>query len=163
LLGSAQVQNSLNNSIHQSDLSPCSSTAVGAAGHHVCTAIVSALAIFIFAATFRAGLDRGMDHLVGGQAAARVANAIAAVMTKERFGEGRYAVSGCVFGLLINHGFGGSSETLKSGAVLDHALERTRRDLPMLSEHCTYGRRLGLCRFRRACVLAVRRPGNSGA
>ncbi|MFL5046377.1 MAG: hypothetical protein ACJ8EA_16195 [Xanthobacteraceae bacterium] len=120
---------------------------IGLVGHRVWIAIVSALAIFLFAATFRAGLDRGMDHLVGWQASARVANAIAGVMTEDTFGQGRYAVSECAFGLLNTHGFIGNPdvaarlgvtvpESLKSGALLDHALERARRELPMLGEHC---------------------------
>ena len=68
-------------------------------------------------------------------------------MTEDAFRQGRYAVSGCAFQLLTTHGFIGNPdvakrlgvtvpESLKSGALLDHALERARRELPTVGEHC---------------------------
>jgi hypothetical protein len=108
------------------------------------------MAIFIFGATFRAGIDRGMDQLVSQEGYGRVLNAIAAVMTEQRFGQGGYALSNCVYEGLSRRGFTVDPEVGKQLAVdmpgnlhsalfLDRVLQDMQRDLPKLSDYCGLG------------------------
>src|SRR5215471_7358027 len=60
------------------------------------TVVVAIIALLIFGATFRAGIDRGMDRLVSWEGYGRILNAIAAVMTEQRFHQGGYALSNCI-------------------------------------------------------------------
>jgi multisubunit Na+/H+ antiporter MnhG subunit len=108
------------------------------------------MAIFIFGATFRAGIDRGMDQLVSQEGYGRVLNAIAAVMTEQRFGQGGYALSNCVHEGLSRRGFTtdpnvakqpgiGIPGNLHSALFLDRMLQDMQRDLPKLSDYCGLG------------------------
>jgi hypothetical protein len=108
------------------------------------------MAIFIFGATFRAGIDRGMDQLVSQEGYGRVLNAIAAVMTEQRFGQGGYALSNCIHEGLSRRGFTLDPEVGKQLAVdmpgnlhsalfLDRVLQDMQRDLPKLSDYCGLG------------------------
>jgi hypothetical protein len=108
------------------------------------------MAIFIFGATFRAGIDRGMDQLVSQEGYGRVLNAIAAVMTEQRFGQGGYALSNCVHEGLFRRGFTRDPEisrqqgidipgNLHSALVLDKILQDMQRDLPKLAGDCGVG------------------------
>ena len=108
------------------------------------------LALFIFGATFRAGIDRGMDQLVSQEGYGRVLNAIAAVMTEQRFRQEGYALSNCIFEALYRRGFTTDPEVAKqlgvkvpdnlaSALFLDKVLQDVQRDLPKLSDNCGLG------------------------
>jgi len=108
------------------------------------------LALFIFGATFRAGIDRGMDQLVSQEGYGRVLNAIAAVMTEQRFRQEGYALSNCIFEALYRRGFTTDPEVAKqlgvkvpdnlaSALFLDKILQDMQRDLPKLSDNCGLG------------------------
>jgi hypothetical protein len=108
------------------------------------------LALFIFGATFRAGIDRGMDQLVSQEGYGRVLNAIAAVMTEQRFRQEGYALSNCIYEALYRRGFTTDPEVAKqlgvkvpdnlaSALFLDKVLQDVQRDLPKLSDNCGLG------------------------
>src|ERR1700730_14521289 len=124
--------------------------ATSGAGTPVLNILFGLMAIFIFGATFRAGIDRGMDQLVSQEGYGRVLNAIAAVMTEQRFGQGGYALSNCVYEGLSRRGFTLDPEVGKQLAVdmpgnlhaalfLDRVLQDVQRDLPKLSDNCGLG------------------------
>src|SRR5262249_18950787 len=114
--------------------------------------VLGLAALFILGATFRAGIDRGMDQLVSWEGHGRVLNAVAAVMTEQRFGQGGYALSNCIHGDLYRRGFTSDPEVAKQLGVtipdnlralfLDRVLQDTQRDLPRLSENCGLGNSL---------------------
>jgi hypothetical protein len=108
------------------------------------------LALFIFGATFRAGIDRGMDQLVSQEGYGRVLSAIAAVMTEQRFRQEGYALSDCIREALYRRGFTTDPEVAKqlgvkvpdnlaSALFLDKILQDVQRDLPKLSDNCGLG------------------------
>src|ERR1700730_3497726 len=108
------------------------------------------LALFIFGATFRAGIDPGMDQLVSQEGYGRVLNAIAAVMTEQRFRQEGYALSNCIYEALYRRGFTTDPEVAKqlgakvpdnlaSALFLDKVLQDVQRDLPKLSDNCGLG------------------------
>jgi len=116
-------------------------------GHQVMiNVLIGVVALVIFGATFRAGTERGMDQLVTWEGYGRVLNAVAAVMTKERFGVGGYALSNCIHNELENRGFTSDPEITKRLGVtvpqnlrapfLDQVLADMHRDLPNVSENC---------------------------
>jgi hypothetical protein len=124
--------------------------ATSGAGAPLLNILFGLMAIFIFGATFRAGIDRGMDQLVSQEGYGRVLNAIAAVMTQQRFGQGGYALSNCVHEGLSRRGFTVDPEVGKQLAVdmpgnlhsalfLDRVLQDMQRDLPKLSDYCGLG------------------------
>ncbi|MGH7782834.1 MAG: hypothetical protein ACREO5_03185, partial [Candidatus Binatia bacterium] len=98
-------------------------------------------------ATFRAGINRGMDHLVTWEGYGRILNAISAVMTEQRFGQGGYALSDCIRSDLENRGLTADPEIAKragvtvpqnldSGPFLDKLLQDTWSDLQNLPSSC---------------------------
>jgi hypothetical protein len=108
-------------------------------------ALVALIAFSIFGATFRTGIHYGMDKKVAWEAWGRVLQAISAVMTAERYGEGGYALSDYIFSELYARGFNGDDPEVvqKFGmkvpenfqaSFLDDVLQRTWRDLPNISE-----------------------------
>jgi hypothetical protein len=108
--------------------------------------LVAGVALMLFGATFRAGIDGGMDRLVSMEGYGRVLNAIAAVMTKQRFHEGGYALSDCIYRELEGRGFTADPEIAKQAGTtvpqnlrahfLDKLLEDMERDLPKLPSNC---------------------------
>jgi len=106
--------------------------------------LIALVALFIFGATFRTGIHYGMDQKVGWEGYGRVLNAVAAIMTEKRFGEGGYALSDFVHGQLTERGFTTDPDIVKKlgltvpknlqAAFLDDVLQRTWRDLPNLPE-----------------------------
>jgi hypothetical protein len=110
------------------------------------TVVVAIICLLIFGATFRAGIDRGMDRLVSMEGYGRILNAIAAVMTEQRFHQGGYALSNCIHNELERRGFTVDPEIVKrAGATvpqnlrvhfLDKMLEDMQRDLPKLADYC---------------------------
>jgi hypothetical protein len=108
-------------------------------------ALVTLIAFSIFGATFRTGIHYGMDKKVAWEAWGRVLQAISAVMTAERYGEGGYALSDYIFSELYARGFTGDDPEVvqKFGmkvpenfqaSFLDDVLQRMWRDLPSVSE-----------------------------
>src|SRR5215467_14938468 len=77
------------------------------------TVVVAIIGLLIFGATFRAGIDRGMDRLVSMEGYGRILNAIAAVMTEQRFHQGGYALSNCIHNELERRGFTVDPEIVK--------------------------------------------------
>src|SRR5262245_58805859 len=75
--------------------------------------LVALIALFLFAATFRTGIQYGMDRKVSWEGWGRVIQAIAAVMTDERYGEGGYALSNFIFSDLNSHGLTGDPATVE--------------------------------------------------
>src|SRR5262245_61673269 len=110
------------------------------------TVVVAIIGLLIFGATFRAGIDRGMDRLVSMEGYGRILNAIAAVMTEQRFRQGGYALSNCIHNELERRGFTIDPEVVtRAGATvpqnlrahfLDRLLQDMQRDLSKLPEHC---------------------------
>jgi hypothetical protein len=110
------------------------------------TVAVAIIGLLIFGATFRAGIDRGMDQLVSMEGYGRILNAVAAVMTEQRFHQGGYALSNCIHNELERRGFTLDPEIVKrAGATvpqnlrahfLDKLLEDMQRDLPKLADYC---------------------------
>src|SRR5215813_1345909 len=110
------------------------------------TVVVAIIGLLIFGATFRAGIDRGMDQLVSMEGYGRILSAIAAVMTEQRFHQGGYALSNCIHNELERRGFTVDPEIVKrAGATvpqnlrahfLDKLLEDMQRDLSKLPDHC---------------------------
>jgi hypothetical protein len=110
------------------------------------TVIVAIIGLLIFGATFRAGIDRSMDQLVSMEGYGRILNAIAAVMTEQRFRQGGYALSNCIHNELERRGFTVDPEIVKrAGATvpqnlrahfLDKLLEDMQRDLSKLPDQC---------------------------
>jgi hypothetical protein len=106
--------------------------------------LIALVAFFIFGATFRTGIHYGMDQKVGWEGYGRVLNAVAAIMTEKRFGEGGYALSDFVHWQLTARGFTTDPETVKKlgltvpenlqASFLDDVLQRTWRDLPDVPE-----------------------------
>jgi hypothetical protein len=111
-----------------------------------CTVVVVIIGLLIFGATFRAGIDRGMDRLVSMGGYGRILNAIAAVMTEQRFHQGGYALSNCIHNELERRGFTVDPEIVKRAGstvpqnlrahFLDEMLEDMQRDLPKLADYC---------------------------
>jgi hypothetical protein len=66
--------------------------------------VIASMATLFFCATFRAGIDRGMDQLIAWNGSGRVLNAIATVLTQERLHLGGYALSECIYQELENRG-----------------------------------------------------------
>src|SRR5262249_10684286 len=113
-------------------------------GSSVGFALVILVAFFIFGATFRTGIHYGMDQKVGWEAWGRVLQAISAVMTAERYGEGGYALSDYISSELYARGFNGDDPEVvqKFGmkvpenfqaSFLDDVLQRNLGDLPNIS------------------------------
>ena len=112
---------------------------------HVTIAMV---ALLIFGATFRAGIDRGMDQMVSSEGYGRILNAISAVMTEQRFRQGGYALSNCIHDELERRGLTSDHEITKRIGVsfpqnlrapfLDKVLQDMERDLPKLPDQCAY-------------------------
>lgn len=108
--------------------------------------VMAVAALLIFGATFRAGIDRGMDRLVSLEGYGRIIHAISAVMTEQRFRQGGYALSSCIHNELESRGFTADPETVKRAGVtvpqnlranfLDKLLEDMERDLPKLHDSC---------------------------
>ena len=106
--------------------------------------LVALIALFLFAATFRTGIQYGMDRKVGWEAWGRVVQATAAVMTDERYGEGGYALSNIIFSDLNSRGFTGVPATVEKfglkvpenlqASFLDGVLQRMWQDLPTFSD-----------------------------
>jgi len=113
--------------------------------------LVTLIAFFLFGATFRTGIHYGMDHKVSWEAWGRVSQAISAIMTAERYGEGGYALSDLIFSELNARGFTGNPEVAQKlgknvpenlqASFLDDVLQRMWRDLPNISEHGRTGMR----------------------
>src|SRR5215831_2244345 len=109
--------------------------------------LVALIAFFMFAGTFRTGIAYGMDRKVGWEAWGRVLQAVAAVMTEERYGEGGYALSNLIFYELSSRGFTGDPDIVQKfgltvpenlqASFLDGVLQRMSRDLAAVPE---YGR-----------------------
>src|SRR5262245_351060 len=108
-------------------------------------AVVMIVALLIFGATFRAGIDRGMDKMVAMGAYERILNALSAIMTEQRYRQGGYVVSSCIYDELESRGFSGNPgvarrlgttfpENLRA-RYLDEALENMQRDLPQVPDH----------------------------
>jgi hypothetical protein len=51
----------------------------------ILNAVIAVVGPLIFGATFRAGIDRGLDQMVSSGGYGRILNAISAVMTDQRF------------------------------------------------------------------------------
>jgi len=110
--------------------------------------IIAVAALLIFGATFRAGIDRGMDQMVSSQGYGRILNAISAVMTEQRFRQGGYALSNCIHDELERRGLTSDREITKRIGVsfpqnlralfLDKVLQDTQRDLSKLPDQCTH-------------------------
>jgi hypothetical protein len=110
------------------------------------TVVVAIIGLLLLGATFRAGIDRGMDQLVSMEGYGRILNAIAAVMTEQRFHQGGYALSNCIHNELERRGFTVDSEIVKRAGstvpqnlrahFLDKMLEDMQRDLPRLADYC---------------------------
>jgi hypothetical protein len=110
------------------------------------TVVVAIIGLLIFGATFRAGIDRGMDRLVSMEGYGRILNAIAAVMTEQRFRQGGYALSNCIHNELERRGFTADPEIVKRAGstvpqnlrahFLDKLLEDVERDLSKLPDQC---------------------------
>lgn len=109
--------------------------------------VVAVLAVIVFVATFRGGIERGMDGMVSQEGYGRVLGAIAVVLTREHNQIYGYAVSNCIFQQLTDRGFTAdpaisarygfaSGQNLKSATFLDSVLDGIWRDLPSISE-CT--------------------------
>ena len=108
--------------------------------------LVAGVALMIFGATFRAGIDRGMDRLVSMEGYGRVLQAIAVVMTKQRFHQGGYALSNCIHNELEARGFTIDPEIVKQAGTtvpqnlrahfLDKLLEDIDRALSKLPNYC---------------------------
>jgi hypothetical protein len=106
--------------------------------------LVALIALFLFGATFRTGIHYGMDKKVAWEAWGRVSQAISAVMTTERYGEGGYALSDYIFSELQTRGFTDDPEVVQKFGMeapdnfqanfLDDVLQRMWRDLPNISE-----------------------------
>ena len=75
--------------------------------------LVALIALFVFGGTFRTGIHYGMDQKVSWEAWGRVLQAISAVMTAERYGEGGYALSDYVVSELYARGFTGDPEIIQ--------------------------------------------------
>src|ERR1700756_2894113 len=92
-------------------------------GRYGRTVVVAIIALLILGATFRAGIDRGMDQLVSWEGYGRILNAIAAVMTEQRFHQGGYALSNCIHSELERRGFTVDPEIVKrAGATVPQNL-----------------------------------------
>ena len=108
--------------------------------------VIAVVALLIFGATFRAGIDRGMDQMVSMEGYGRTLNAISAVMTEQRFRQGGYALSNCIHDELERRGFTSDREITKRIGVsfpqnlralfLDKALQDMERDLSKLPDQC---------------------------
>jgi hypothetical protein len=108
--------------------------------------VIAVVALLIFGATFRAGIDRGMDQMVSMEGYGRILNAISAVMTEQRFRQGGYALSNCIHEELERRGLTSDREIIKRIGVsfpqnlraifLDKALQDMERDLPKLPDQC---------------------------
>src|SRR5215467_15771870 len=82
------------------------------------TVVVAIIGLLIFGATFRAGIDRGMDQLVSMEGYGRILSAIAAVMTEQRFHQGGYALSNCIHNELERRGFSADPQVIKPLGVV---------------------------------------------
>src|SRR5262245_58405303 len=110
--------------------------------------VIAVVALLIFGATFRAGIDRGMDQMVSSEAYGRILNAISAVMTEQRFRQGGYALSNCIHDELERRGLTSDREITKRIGVsfpqnlrapfLDRVLQDTERDLSKLPDQCAH-------------------------
>src|SRR5215831_12024132 len=110
--------------------------------------VIAVVALLIFGATFRAGIDRGMDQMVSSEGYGRILNAISAVMTEQRFRQGGYALSNCIHDELERRGLTSDREITKRIGVsfpqnlralfLDKVLEDTERDLSKLPDQCAH-------------------------
>src|SRR5262249_61032660 len=108
-------------------------------------ALIPLSRLSILGATFRTGIHYGMDKKVAWEAWGRVLQAISAVITAERYGEGGYALSDYISSELYARGFNGDDPEVvqKFGmkvpenfqaSFLDDVLQRNLGDLPNISE-----------------------------
>ena len=81
---------------------------------HVAITIV---ALLIFGATFRSGIERGMDQLISWADYGRVLYSVTTAMTEERLGIGGYALNECIFAEFEKRGFTGDPEAAKRVGV----------------------------------------------
>src|ERR1700751_2401244 len=72
--------------------------------HCISLLTVGVLALFIFGAMFRAGINYGMDQTIAQDAHGRIAQGIAAVLTELRSKKHGYALSNTIVGELFNRG-----------------------------------------------------------
>ena len=79
----------------------------------ILNAVIAVVAVLMFGATFRAGIDRGMDQMVSSQGYGRILSAISAVMTEQRFRQGGYALSNCIHDELERRGLTSDREITK--------------------------------------------------
>jgi hypothetical protein len=110
--------------------------------------VIAVVALLIFGATFRAGIDRGMDQMVSMEAYGRILNAISAVMTEQRFRQGGYALSNCIHDELERRGLTSEHEITQRIGVsfpqnlralfLDKVLQDMERDLSKLPDQCAH-------------------------
>jgi hypothetical protein len=108
--------------------------------------VIALLALFIFGATFRAGIDRGMDQLVSMEGYGRVLNAIATVMTEQWLGITGYALNNCIRNKLEQRGFTRDPDIVKRlgmsvpqnlrAPFLDKLLVDMQGDLLSLPDYC---------------------------
>jgi hypothetical protein len=116
----------------------------GNAGRIAGSVLIALVAIFIFGAMFRTGIHYGMDRKVSWEGHGRVLNAVGAIMTEQRYGEGGYAISDQVHWHLSQRGFTADPDIAKKLGVtvpenlqatfLDDVLQRMWRDLPTVPE-----------------------------
>jgi hypothetical protein len=108
------------------------------------SALIALVAIFIFGAMFRTGIYYGMDRKVAWEAYGRVLNAVGAILTELRYGEGGYAISDQVHWHLSQRGFTAEPDITKKLGItvpenfqatyLDDVIQRMWRDLASLPE-----------------------------
>jgi len=106
--------------------------------------VITLVALLIFGATFRTGIHYGMDQKVTWEGYGRVQNAVGAIMTEKRYGQGGYAISDLIHWDLSQRGFTAEPDIVKKLGVtvpenlqatfLDNVLQRMWRDLGSVSE-----------------------------
>ena len=114
----------------------------------ILNAVIAVVAVLMFGATFRAGIDRGMDQMVSSQGYGRILSAISAVMTEQRFRQGGYALSNCIHDELERRGLTSDREITKRiglsfpqnlrAPFLDKVLQDTELDLSKLPDQCAH-------------------------
>ena len=106
--------------------------------------LIALVALLIFGATFRTGIHYGMDQKVSWEGYGRVLNAVGAIMTEKRYGQGGYAISDLIHSELSQRGFTAEPGIVKKLGVtvpenlqatfLDNVLQRMWRELGSVSE-----------------------------
>ena len=106
--------------------------------------LIALVALLIFGATFRTGIHYGMDQKVSWEGYGRVLNAVGAIMTEKRYGQGGYTISDLIHAELSQRGFTAEPDIVKKLGVtvpenlqatfLDNVLQRMWRDLGSVSE-----------------------------